>query len=846
MAKRRIERWWIAGTLVALGAAGMAPGFGCGGTEGTGAAQSTSSSSGSGGAGGHGGQGGDGGSFTVATGTGGAATVACTVPCDAATQICSHGVCVPLVPCKSDNECANDTTCDPKKGCQPWEGQTPAHDATCVNVIAPGILSPKVKCEFSQAPADDPFQGHVDVQGTPIVINFNNPSSSGPPSIAASFTTTIVNNYAEDNGVIRILKGTDCSLEQNLGGTDVDGDGVVDWTVSSASIAAGDLDGDGSAEIVAYGNDGSTLAFTRKSGAWALLWKAPFPAGAPWAPCVAASHRCSLGWAGPSLYDLDDDGKPEVVREGVVFGSDGALKSLAPPGYASYSQGLFSVAANLDQDPAVEFTNGQNIWEWQAGAWVKDPNFPGTSAAAPGHVAVADFGAYGANVPATNPEIVVVRNNYVMVYAVDGTFAQPPVSVPGAGGGGPPTVADFDGDGLPEVAVAGQAFYTIYDIDCGPSPRPGGKCLVGKCGFLGSDVDCTAGSYIAWSRASQDLSSNVTGSSVFDFEADGTSEVVYADECFVRVYNGKSGEVLFSQYRSSCTWYENPIIADVDGNFRADLITPSNKACAPTSDGLACKMLDANGVDSLFAGLRCQTSADCISGTCDAGLCRCTASAQCCGAKTDAACLEEGYKCAPPPAGTAGAGDTCRANHPHGVSGIRVYSDANDKWVRSRTVWNQHPYAVTHINEDGTVPKTSQWVNNWETPKLNNFRTNVPGTQNGLSTGDTTAGAADKFTCTGASVTLSSPICNRGADPIGPGLSVGFYVGGAPVCSTKTTKPLAPEECENVTCEWATPPTTDAAGVDVTVFPNDDGAYAECKSGNNKAVVHHVFCKPAG
>ena len=846
MVKRRDERWWLAGTLMALGAASTAPGLACGGTDTTGSTRSTTSSSGTGGAGGHGGHGGgEGGSFTVSTGTGGGTTVACTVPCDAATQICSHGVCVPLVPCTTDNDCSNDTTCDPKKGCQPWDGKTPAHDPACVNVIAPGILSPKVKCEFSQAPAADPFPGHVDVQGTPIVINFNNPSSAGPPSIAASFTATVVNNYTEDEGVIRILKGTDCSLEANLGGVDVDADNVVDWTVSSASLAAGDLDGDGSAEIVAYGSDGATLAFTRKNGQWGLLWKAAYPAGAPWAPCNTANHRCSLGWAGPAIYDLDDDGLPEVVREGVVFGSSGALKSLAPTGYASYSQGLFSVAANLDQDAAVEISNGQNIWEWQAGAWVQDPGFPGASASAPGHVAVADFGAYGANVPATNPEIVVVRNNLVMVYAVAGTCAQPPTAVPGAGGGGPPTVADFDGDGLPEVAVAGQAFYTIYDIDCGPSPRPGGVCLLGKCGFLGPDANCVADGYIAWSRASQDLSSNVTGSSVFDFEADGTSEVVYADECFVRVYNGKSGEVLFSQYRSSCTWYENPIIADVDGNFRADLITPSNKACAPTADGLACTMLDANGVDSLFAGVRCQTGADCISGACDAGLCRCATSAQCCGAQTDAACLEEGYKCAPPPAGTAGAGDTCRAAHPHGVSGIRVYSDANDKWVRSRTVWNQHPYAVTHINEDGTVPKTSQWANNWDSPKLNNFRTNVPGTQNGLSTGDTTAGAADKFTCAGASVTLSSPICNRGADPIGPGLSVGFYVAGDAVCSTKTTKPLAPEECETVSCVWATPPASDSAGVDVTVFPNDDGAYAECKSGNNKAVVQHVFCKPA-
>ncbi len=128
---------------MALGAGGMTPSFGCGGTEGTGATQSTASSSSAGGAGGHGGQGGEGGSFTVSSGTGGAATVDCTVPCDAATQICSHGVCVPLVPCKSDNDCANDTTCDPKKGCQPWEGLTPAHDATCVNVIAPASSRPR-------------------------------------------------------------------------------------------------------------------------------------------------------------------------------------------------------------------------------------------------------------------------------------------------------------------------------------------------------------------------------------------------------------------------------------------------------------------------------------------------------------------------------------------------------------------------------------------------------------------------------------------------------------------------------------------------------------------------------
>ena len=57
--------------------------------------------------------------------------------------------------------------------------------------------------------------------------------------------------------------------------------------------------------------------------------------------------------------------------------------------------------------------------------------------------------------------------------------------------------------------------------------------------------------------------------------ADGVAEAVYADECFARVYKGNTGEVIFSQYMSSCTWYENPIVADTDGDYNAELVVPS-------------------------------------------------------------------------------------------------------------------------------------------------------------------------------------------------------------------------------------------------------------------------------
>lgn len=759
-------------------------------------------------------------------------------------EICSHGQCVPASDCLDDNDCSNDSYCDPATGCVPW-GTPPGktHDPACMYVVPAGQFAPTIRCEFSVAPPGDPFPDHLDVQATPVVVNFNQPASSGSPSIVAPFTATVPGNYTEGMGVIRILRGTDCTVEAVLGGTDLDNDSVVDWIASPATPALGDLDGDGVAEIVTYGGDGSLLAFTRKAGTWSLMWKAlNAPGGSVFVdPLYNWTPSRSNNWAGPSIHDLDDDGVPEVIREGYVFSADGILLSGLPPGYAAIGAGQNPVLANLDQDADIEFTNGQFIWAWSNGQWVQETYFPGANVSAPGYVAVADFGAFGGG-PATLPEIAVVRGSFAMVYATDGNWAMAPIAVPG-GGGGNPTIADYDGDGLPELGVAGADFYTVFDIDCTDTPRAGGTCAsagISRCDDIsGTPGACPSG--ILWSRKTQDHSSNITGSSVFDFEADGKAEVVYADECFVRVYDGTDGQVLFSQYRSSCTWFENPVVADVDGNFRADLVVPSNLACSQGGAGMACGDLNADGVDPQFAGLRCEEATDCVSGVCEDGFCRCTATAQCCSSQDDALCLDMGFSCVAPPADVGGA-NTCRAAHPRGVTGIRVYADAQDKWVRSRTIWNQHAYAVTHVEEDGTIPATSAWANNWEQPELNNFRQNVPGTPNGQSTADPTAGAAQFNACGGGKANLTVAVCNRGADAMGAGVSVGFYEGTELICQTKTTEPLQPGECENVTCTWDTPPKTASAAVNITVIANDDGALTECKEGNNEGTITGVYC----
>src|SRR6185436_4745403 len=94
-------------------------------------------------------------------------------------------------------------------------------------------------------------------------------------------------------------------------------------------------------------------------------------------------------------------------------------------------------------------------------------------------------------------------------------FSSGSASLPGHGG--PPTIADVDGDGKPEIAVAGQDSLNVFSVGDAP------------------DYPIT----LLWQAKARDFSSNFTGSSVFDFDGDGNVEVLYGDECFARVYDNK-------------------------------------------------------------------------------------------------------------------------------------------------------------------------------------------------------------------------------------------------------------------------------------------------------------------
>src|SRR5439155_23906720 len=70
-----------------------------------------------------------------------------------------------------------------------------------------------------------------------------------------------------------------------------------------------------------------------------------------------------------------------------------------------------------------------------------------------------------------------------------------------------------------------------------------------------------------------------------DFNGDGVAEVVYRDECWLRVLSGPDGRTLFAAGSSSSTGLELPVVADVDGDGTAEIVVSADDR-QPSCSGL--------------------------------------------------------------------------------------------------------------------------------------------------------------------------------------------------------------------------------------------------------------------
>lgn len=795
-------------------------------------------------------------------------------------KVCLKNICVPVGnECSSSAQCTEKDSfcclsdeCGMKNHCIPFDNDFP-NDPMCLYKTKPGIFEAQIQCRWQPT---DAYTSSNKVEMPPIVGPFGN--SKG--------IQTVIAVWSYSPTVIRFINPENCETLESL---------KVDLSTRWYNYpSAADFDGDGLMELV-IGTSNKTYLYkwdsTANGGKGGHILKSQ--ANVDYRPM-------------PLLYDIDSDGNTEIVG---AFGSVIRVKKTDLSMEVLTTKDLFidpndgvtenwaneagedAAIGNLDNDAQgiAELVTAEGLYTWDGAnkAWKKLLTFDWHHTKLPTWVrqftAYADFGTYDpetGNFDLTKldgkAEIVISGKNKITLYAIhkdanDSWSKKKIMEVGGFTYGGPITIGDFNNDGLPEIGIASSGLFGVYDPKCT-------KYIEGQC----------ADKYVMWERWSQDNSSGTTASSLFDFDGDGQAEAVYADECFTRVYDGKTGAILFSAKRSSVTSIEGPVIADIDNDGSAEIVMGSDANYSCYDDGNS-KINpqnpgSSNCVDPLHEGIRCLDDEDCPTGKgCDQTLklCICTDNSDCNVQNVPGKNkILEQYVCAPPihpsvgfmtnpngaskrtmvksrgsrPDGYNNEYKVCRATRKTtdiGVTDMMIYRDRLDRWVSSRNIWNQHAYNIINVEDDGKVPTAKQWIDNWNLkqkdkfingsttehrPQYNNYRLNKQGLYGAGTVPDITGRFIASSIC-GLTEdnrhVISGKLCNRGTKPVSTNLPATFFYydeskpdhRGEKICTSYTKSIVGIGECGQVGCEVKDEIFQNLAGKKVLMVTNLDENY---------------------
>lgn len=479
--------------------------------------------------------------------------------------------------------CADSYDCDPGSFCEPTLGQCLPQPSGLTCEYAPVFDTLSAEVEWSYT-ADE-------IISIPVVANLD---GVGAPEVVVNLSRRPTGGATDwPIGGIAILDGATGEVVLPEIPHAPAADPPTYGSHGRATIALGDVSGDGLPDIIyaARPSSGRSL-IVAIDGTGTLLWTSHDANDDP--------YGIQVENGGATLANFDDDDEAEVVFGGTLIDNDGLVVwdggTAGSGGYlgtnSGYSGGI-SAVVDLDGDDAPEIVSGKNAWKvaWTPGS---PPSVTVTSywtySGADGYPAVADLDGDG------DPEVVLVASGKLLALngqtgqlwcGVDPTDAAcvsspglrtQPITIPGQvanNRGGPPTVGDFDADGRPEIGVAGGYSYSVYDLARAGESIPADLDPAPAAGAI----------FVRWSQTTQDLSSNATGSSVFDFQGDGAAEVVYADECFLRVYSGTDGTEQFETPNTTGTIHEYPLIVNVDGDGNSEIMVVANDTNANGSCG---------------------------------------------------------------------------------------------------------------------------------------------------------------------------------------------------------------------------------------------------------------------
>ena len=543
--------------------------------------------------------------------------------------------------------------------------------------------------------------------------------------------------------------------------------------------AAGDLDADGFPEIVVALETGG---FQILSNRGELLFTSPDnvfePANTNYTPAPALVNLDHAGMpeivVGNRVVSLTKDAGGAFAIDKLYVASTGSRGTQTQ---SNIIYGPTVCVADLSPDPGLEIVAGPTLYRlpasppagcgsvampcpletvWNSQSLLESEQAQGFCAVADvlnACTSVADCAAKPpgpANPLDGKPEVILISNgHFVILDGATGALLRDD-DLGGGTAGGAPNVDDFDGDGYPEIATALANFYTVIDLQApeatncpawgtvldewnappqtNPARAPGTTpCTV--------DADCTLPGttcneiakrcvclHNGWQRVSEDDSSRVTSSSVFDFNGDGAAEVVYGDECYLRIYDGATGLVYSALPSVSRTALENPVIADIDNDGNAEIVFVQNNSFEQCGEG--------DDDDDGWAGDLLRN----------------------------------------------GTGTIAKDMLP---AGITVLGDPTDTWVAARRIWNQHSYHVTNVLESGAIPlhEPESWkplngrvYNTYRSqPRTYGVAPDLAITAIQISSPDAMCGVLSEV------IEITVVVKNQGDLRVGPGVEVAFY-----------------------------------------------------------------------
>ena len=537
------------------------------------------------------------------------------------------------------------------------------------------------------------------------------------------------------------------------------------------SLAVADLDSDGHPEIVTVDAEHHLVVFSHLGERLATAT----------VPSPERNFYSGPLWSAPAIADLDGTAPPEIILGAQVaryYGPSAGgprIETLWSHDSRTPPFGSAAIAVDLDEDGRLEVVSGERVYDGLSGA-DKTPEALRPLLLTPFFPQVADFNGDG------HPDLLLVESRpggqlvRVFDYRRQQTIFGPYRA--GEGGfGGPAVIADFDGDGTPDFGLGGERWFYAYALRCAEDPASGARppgCLGHEPGLL-------------WSRRIDDRSSGSVGATAFDINGDGAAEVLYRDECWLRIFSGLSGRTLAAYNATSSTGIETPTVADLDGDGHAEILV--------TSD-----------VDVDLFGFCARAGRP----------------------EADRQSPWTGWS-----------------------RGLHVLSDPEHRYMPSRRLWNQHSYHAGNIRDDLTVPPVEPafWKSHnsfrMAQPSFD------PHTPPPRALPDLTGRILPQRFPADCSMpwTLAAQVCNRGAATAPGPIFATFYSGppaaGAPrVCTARLDRSLPVGQCTPLTCLYSPPPT---GRVSLHLRVADGGGeprtdLAQCRQDNDEDVLTDLLC----